>query len=124
MIESGTEFGTENGMVLIIARAIYGLKSSGAAWRSELAETLMSLGYKSSQADADVWMKRDFNTNGYLYYKYMICYVDDLLQIGFKPKEDMDALNIIYWLNQGFGPPEQYLGANFEKVQLKDRQVV
>ena len=58
------------------------------------------------------------------YYKYMICYVDDLLQIGFKPKEDMDALNIIYRLNEGFVPPCQYLSENVEKVQLKDGQVI
>ena len=56
--ESGTEFGTEKKMVMIIARVIYGLKSSGAAWRSKLAETLMLIRYKSSEADADVWMKR------------------------------------------------------------------
>ena len=56
--ESGTEFGTEKKTVMIIARVIYGLKSSGAAWRSKLAETLMLIRYKSSEADADVWMKR------------------------------------------------------------------
>ena len=54
----------------------------------------------------------------------MLCYVDDLLHIGFKPKEDMDALNIIYRLKEGFGSPDRYLGANFEKVQLKDERVV
>ena len=48
--ESGTEFRTENGMVMILARAIYGLKSSGATRRGKLAETLMLLGYKSSEA--------------------------------------------------------------------------
>ena len=42
----------------------------------------------------------------------MLCYVDDLLHIGFNPKEDMDALNIIYQLKENFGPPDQYLGAN------------
>ena len=42
--EAGTEFGTEKVIVIIIARAIYGLKISGTAWRSKLAETLMSLG--------------------------------------------------------------------------------
>ena len=63
-------------------------------------------------------MKRDFNPNGDPYYKYMLCYVDDLLHIGFKPKEDMDALNMIYWLKEGFGPPDQYLGGNVEKEQL------
>ena len=46
----------------------------------------MLLGYKSSEADADVWMKRDFRPNGDPYYNYMICYVDDLLHICFKPK--------------------------------------
>ena len=35
-IEAGTEFGTEKGMVIIIARALYGLKISGAAWREKL----------------------------------------------------------------------------------------
>ena len=69
---------------MIIARALYGLKSSGASWRTKIAETLMSLGYKSSEEDADVWMKRYFKPNGDPYYKYMLCYVDDLLHIGFK----------------------------------------
>ena len=41
--ESGTDFGTEKGMVMIIARAQYGIKISGAARRGEIAETLMSL---------------------------------------------------------------------------------
>ena len=61
-------------------------------------------------------MNRDFNPNGDPYYKYMLCYVDDLLHIGFKPKEDMDALYMIYWLSEGFGPPDLYLGANVEKL--------
>ena len=43
-------------------------------------------------------MKRYFKPNGDPYYKYMLYYVDYLLYIGFKPKEDMDALNIIYRL--------------------------
>ena len=83
---------------MIIAIAIYCIKISSAAWRKQLGVTLMSLGYKSCKEDADVWMKRDFNPNGHPYYKYKICYVDDFLHIYFKPKEDMDALNMMYWL--------------------------
>ena len=41
-------------------------------------------------------MKQEFKPNVHPYYKYMLCYVDDLLHIGFKPKVDMDALNMIY----------------------------
>ena len=69
-------------------------------------------------------MKQDFKPNGDPYYNYMLCYVDDLLHIGFKTKEDINALNMIYWLNESFGPPDRYLGAKIEKVQLKYGRVV
>ena len=57
-------------------------------------------------------MKGYFRLNGDPYYKYTLCYVDDFLHIGFKPKEDIDNLNMIYRLKEGFGPPDRYLGAN------------
>ena len=41
-------------MVVIVERVIYRLKRSGDAWREKLEETLMSVGYKSSEADAGV----------------------------------------------------------------------
>ncbi len=54
---AGPEFGAEfQGRMIIIARALYGLKSSGAAWHSHLANTLHSMGFKSSLADPDVWL--------------------------------------------------------------------
>ena len=77
-----------------------------------------------SEADVDVCMNPEFNPNVYPYYKYILFYVDDFIHIYFKPKEDMDALNMIYRLKGGFGPPDRYLGANIEKVQLKDGKVV
>ena len=105
-------------MVAIIERALFVIMSSGVSWRSKLAETLMLNGYKPSKADADVYMKRDSKLHVYPYYKYMLCYVDDLLHICFNPKEDMYMLNMIYWVKKGFGPPNRYLCANVEKVQL------
>ena len=81
---------------MITARALSVLKISGAAWKGKLSETLMSLGQKSFDSDADVWMKQNFNPNGDPYYKYMLCYVDDLRHKFFNPKEDMDVLNNIY----------------------------
>ena len=65
-------------------------------------------------------MKWDFNTNVDPYYKYKLFYVDDFLHIGFNPKEDMDALNLIYQSNEGFGPHDQYICANVEELQLGD----
>ena len=54
----------------------------------------------------------------------MLYYVDDFLHIYFKPKEDTDALNMIYWLKECFGLPYLYLGSNIENVQLEYGPVV
>jgi hypothetical protein len=41
--EGKLETGQDNGKVLVLTRALYGLKSSGAAWRADLAGTLRAL---------------------------------------------------------------------------------
>jgi len=74
---------------MIIARALYGLKSSGAAWRSTLAQTMEMLEYRPTQADPDVWIKRASKEDGSPYYKMMLIYVDDVLHIAEDPEEDM-----------------------------------
>ena len=53
-------------MVITTAISIYGLKMSSAIWRAKLAEKFIFLGYKSSKADSDVWMKQEFKSNGVL----------------------------------------------------------
>ena len=53
---SGPEFVSEAGKKMPAVQVLYGLKSSGAAFRDFLAETLYDLGYKSSEADLDVWL--------------------------------------------------------------------
>jgi hypothetical protein len=42
--EGKLKTGVDSGKVLVLTRALYGLKSSGAAWRSDLAGTLRDLG--------------------------------------------------------------------------------
>jgi len=71
---------------------LYGLKSSGAAWRVHLAQTLQDLGYKSSYADLDVWYRAATMADGFNYYEYVLVYVDDILTISHQPAEMMDAL--------------------------------
>ena len=56
---------------------LYGLKSSGAAFRSKLAEDLREMGYVPSSADNDVYMKKCTKADGFTYYEYIIVYVDD-----------------------------------------------
>ncbi len=116
---AGSEFSSEKGSVIIIARALYGLKSSGAAWRSTLAQSMEQLGYKPTQADPDVWIKRSLKDDGTPYYKMMLIYVDDVLHIAEDPIEDMKKLSKLYRFKDGTGEPDRYLGGNIERVQTR-----
>jgi hypothetical protein len=55
-IEGGLECGEDKGKVLIVVRALHGLKSAGASWRAALAKVLAGLGFKLMKADPDVWI--------------------------------------------------------------------
>ena len=62
---AGIEFGEEDqGKLMIISRALYGLKSSGAAYQAHFAQTLTDLGFISCLADADVWRKEASKPHG------------------------------------------------------------
>ena len=114
--EGKTETGPDAGKVLILTRALYGLKSSGAAWRADLAGTLRDLGYSSTQADPDVWIKVMND-----HYEMVLVYVDDILIFSKDPKSVMDVLGNQYELKpESVKQPDIYLGANLDKVQLPD----
>ena len=54
---------------LVVVRALYGLKSAGASWWSELAQLLSDLGYESTKADADIWIHKAVKPNGQEYMR-------------------------------------------------------
>ena len=60
LTKTGPGFGIQKGYVMLVVRALYGLKSRGASWREILEETLGKnvLGYTSTAADRDAWIKR------------------------------------------------------------------
>ena len=83
---AGLEFGQEDhGKLLVITRALYGLKSSGAAYRAHFAQNLRDLGFTSCLADADVWRRESTKPNGEIYYEYLLTYVDDCLVLSVNP---------------------------------------
>jgi len=80
---AGDEFGlTHKGKTVVIVKALYGLKSSGAAWRAHLSEVLHELGYTSSLTDPDVWFCAQAKEDGFEYYAYVLVYVDDILVVS------------------------------------------
>ena len=106
--------GKDCSKVLILTRALYGLKSSGAAWRAKLAETLASMGFVSTRADPDVWIKEQkYENRPETYYEVILVYVDDVLAISENPQNLLDALAEVYVLKEGsVGAPTRYLGAD------------
>jgi len=53
---AGKEFGSNKGCIMIIVQVLYGLKTSGTAWRAAFADKLAEMGYKSTKANPDVWI--------------------------------------------------------------------
>jgi hypothetical protein len=118
----GPEFGHQlQGRFAIICRALYGLKSSGAAWHSSFAGTLNNLGFMSSLADPDVWMRPANKRNGSPYYEYIFVYVDDLLVISESPKRILQGINQVYRMKEGsITIPELYLCAQIKQLRFPD----
>ena len=55
----GPMFGKDARKSAVIVRALYSLKSAGAAFRNHLARCMESLGYQSCKADLDLWVKSE-----------------------------------------------------------------
>ena len=78
----GPEIGKDAKKTTVIVRALYGLKSTGAAFRSYLDKCMESLGYESCKADLDFWLKPEIRPeNEVKSYSYLLYFVDDILWI-------------------------------------------
>jgi hypothetical protein len=109
---AGIEFGSEKGQVLLVKKALYGLKSSGVAFRALLSETLEGMGYAPTRADPDVYLQKAVKPDGFPYYEMVICYVDDILVISHMPKATTDEFKLTFKIKDNkIEEPEMYLGA-------------
>ena len=109
---AGPEFGDDQGKVFIVVRALYGLKSAGAAFRAFLAKKLDEMKYKPTISDPDVWFRPAIKADGEEYYEYILVYVDDLLAISIDPMAIMkDITTVFKFKNDKIEVPDTYLGA-------------
>jgi hypothetical protein len=109
---AGPEFGERAGHTLIIYKALYGLRTSGARWGEKFADTLRLEGFFPCRADPCVWM-RDAGS----IWEYICIYVDDLAVCLVDPKAFFDVLTgpkYNYKL-KGVGPIKYHLGGDFER---------
>ncbi len=112
VIVGGPEFREmEEGHILIISKALYGLRTSGLYWHDHFSECLCQMGFTPSKAKPDIWMWHDGD-----YYEYIAVYVDYLVIASKDPKSITDTLTSTYGFKlKGMGPIDYYLGMSFTR---------
>jgi hypothetical protein len=104
---AGPEFGDREGCIILIKKALYGLKSSAERWWRHFADSLRALGFKSTRFDRDVWIKDMGDT-----YAYVCTHVDDFKIVAKDPQSIMLKLQEKY-LIKDVHPPRYYLGNDY-----------
>ena len=96
----GPEFGLENvGKRALVTRALYGGKCAGRDFWHHLRNCMELLGFESSRADPDVWMRASVRKDGVTkYYEYVLLYVDDCLVISDRAESILRNEIGKYWL--------------------------
>ncbi len=102
-------FGLE-GHMLVVEKALYGLRTSGARFHAKFADTLRTLGFKPTYADPDVWYRDAGNC-----YEYVVVYVDDILTALKDPDKFYKALQSDPWNYKlkNVEEPKYHLGGDF-----------
>ena len=106
------------GKVMIVKKAINGLKSSRAAFRAILADTIYNIGYRPTKADPDVWIHPAVKPDGFEYYELVLCYVDDVISISASPMDAIEGITAVFKLKRDkVELPDMYLGVGLSIVK-------
>jgi hypothetical protein len=100
--------------------ALYGLRSTGAAFCAHLASFIRQMGYTSCKADPDLWYRAETRpADSFRYYAYILCYVDNILCVHHNPMSVLNLINGYMPLKPSLvGDPDIYLGAKLKLTQL------
>ena len=111
-IKAGPEFGTLEGHLLVIHKALYGLRSSGKQFGDLLACCLRELGFMPSKAEPQIFMRENDGI-----YEYVATYVDDLCLVMRDPESFLRILQSkpYQFKLKGSGPMSFHLGCGFER---------
>ena len=110
-IIAGPEFGDREGHILIIWKALYGLRSSGLRWYETFSACLRDMGFFPSKAEPEIWMHRVDD-----HYEYIAVYVDDLAIASKDPQSIINVLTKAHGFKlKGTGPIDYHLGMTFRR---------
>ena len=110
-IVAGPEFGDRQGHILIIYKALYGLRTSGKCFLHKFAESLRAMGFTPSKPDSCLWMRQNEDV-----YEYVAVYVDDLCIASRNCAAFCQELKDRFGYKlKGDGSLEYHLGNDFER---------
>ena len=110
-VRAGPEFGELEGHILLVHKALYGLRTSGVRWHERLADCLRGMGFVPCRAEPDIWMRDKLD-----HWEYIGTYVDDLAIASKDPKSIVNTLTDKYRFKlKGTGPISYHLGCDFSR---------
>ena len=113
-IRAGSKFGDLEEHLLVIYKALYGLRLSGKLLGQLLQEYLREFGFEPSLADPTIYMRKCPTVD---HYKYVATYVDDLCVIMKDPQSLLDQLMAppYNFKLKGSGKLAFHLGCGFQR---------
>ena len=109
-IVAGPQFEELHGHILVIHKALYGLKNSGLRWLQRLHDIMLQLGFKPCKPGPCVWLREMKNK-----YEYIAIYIDDLLIPCEKQQRIIQDLKEKFKFKiKGDGPLEYNLGCDYK----------
>ena len=110
-VVAGPEFEELEGHILVIYKALYGLKSSCLQWSQKIHDIMLDMGFSPCKADPCVWLRKAKCATK---YEYVAIYVDDLLIACDCASEFIHTLKRKHNLKiKADGPLKYHLGCDY-----------
>ena len=108
---AGDEFGKAmKGSIVIIVRALYGMRTSSERSHAHLADTLCGFNFNPTRYNNDLWIRQHKDGDC---YDYICIHVDDFVAVGKRAQRIMDEIKSVYTVKAG-GPPDYYLSNDYK----------
>ena len=103
----GPEFGSQEGAIVTLQRALYGLKTASRSFHEFFGDTLRRMGFVPTRADQDLWYRKSDDHAG---YDYIATHVDDIAIAAMRPAEYMNMIEQEFLVRNKEDSPSYYLG--------------
>ena len=108
---------SEDKTLAIVEKALYGLPTSGNRWHNKLSSSLITMGFKPSKGDQNVWYRRSAGL-----YDYIGRHTDDLMVASKNAKAIMDTLQKTYDIKK-IGPPGYHLVCDYFQTKGRNGKI-